>query len=240
MRDKWVIGMKDKILIVDDEWNMRNLIKIHLLSHFHLEEASNGKEALEKVKNHNFQLIILDVMMPDMTGWTVCEKIREKENIPILMLTALTDVKDKVQGLNIGADDYLVKPFEPEELVARVHALLRRSVDFNNENDNRTISISDLTIIKDSRLVLITGKEVDLTPKEFSLLHLLATNQKQVFTREVLLNAIWNTNNVLDVRTVDTHVKNVREKLRKNGLSFNPIKTVWGVGYIFQTPDGKA
>ncbi|MFV2048807.1 MULTISPECIES: response regulator transcription factor [Bacillaceae] len=232
--------MKDKILIVDDEWNMRNLIKIHLLPHFDLEEAANGKEALEKVKDHNFQLIILDVMMPDMTGWTVCERIREKENIPILMLTALTDVKDKVHGLNIGADDYLVKPFNPEELVARVHALLRRSVEFNNENDNGTITISDLTIIKDSRLVLVNGKEVDLTPKEFNLIHLFATNQKQVFTREILLNAIWNTNNVLDVRTVDTHVKNVREKLRKNGLSFNPIKTVWGVGYIFQTPDGKA
>lgn len=156
------------------------------------------------------------------------------------MLTALTDVKDKVHGLNIGADDYLVKPFNPEELVARVHALLRRSVEFNNENDNGTITISDLTIIKDSRLVLVNGKEVDLTPKEFNLIHLFATNQKQVFTREILLNAIWNTNNVLDVRTVDTHVKNVREKLRKNGLSFNPIKTVWGVGYIFQTPDGKA
>lgn len=207
--------MKDKILIVDDEWNMRNLIKIHLLPHFDLEEAANGKEALEKVKDHNFQLIILDVMMPDMTGWTVCERIREKENIPILMLTALTDVKDKVHGLNIGADDYLVKPFNPEELVARVHALLRRSVEFNNENDNGTITISDLTIIKDSRLVLVNGKEVDLTPKEFNLIHLFATNQKQVFTREILLNAIWNTNNVLDVRTVDTHVKNVREKLRK-------------------------
>lgn len=232
--------MKDKILIVDDEWNMRNLIKIHLLPHFDLEEAANGKEALEKVKDHNYQLIILDVMMPDMTGWTVCERIREKENIPILMLTALTDVKDKVHGLNIGADDYLVKPFNPEELVARVHALLRRSVEFNNENDNGTITISDLTIIKDSRLVLVNGKEVDLTPKEFNLIHLFATNQKQVFTREILLNAIWNTNNVLDVRTVDTHVKNVREKLRKTGLSFNPIKTVWGVGYIFQTPDGKA
>ncbi|MFD2216524.1 response regulator transcription factor [Metabacillus endolithicus] len=232
--------MKDKILIVDDEWNMRNLIKIHLLPHFALEEAANGKEALEKVKDLDFQLIILDVMMPDMTGWTVCERIREKGNIPILMLTALTDVKDKVHGLNIGADDYLVKPFDPEELVARVHALLRRSVEFNNENDNGTITISDLTIIKDSRLVLVNGKEVDLTPKEFNLIHLFATNQKQVFTREILLNAIWNTNNVLDVRTVDTHVKNVREKLRKTGLSFNPIKTVWGVGYIFQTPDGKA
>lgn len=232
--------MKDKILIVDDEWNMRNLIKIHLLPHFDLEEASNGKEALEKLNDHNFQLIILDIMMPDMTGWTVCEKIREKENIPILMLTALTDVKDKVHGLNIGADDYLVKPFEPEELVARTHALLRRAVDWNNEDNNGTITISNLTIIKESRRILINGKDVELTPKEFDLIHLLASNQKRVYTREVLLNTIWNTYNVLDGRTVDTHVKNVREKFRKSGLSFNPIKTVWGVGYIFQCPVEKA
>ena len=231
--------MKDKILIVDDEWNMRNLLKVHLVHHFSIDEASNGKDALEKVNSQKFQLIILDVMMPDMTGWTVCEKIRERENTPILMLTALNDVKDKVLGLSIGADDYLVKPFEPEELLARVHALLRRSSDFNNEHDNGTIAISDLTIIKESRLIQINGNVVELTPKEFDLIHLLATNQKRVFTREILLNAIWNTNNILDVRTVDTHVKNVREKFRKNGLSFNPIKTVWGVGYIFQTPDGK-
>ncbi|MDF0727696.1 response regulator transcription factor [Cytobacillus sp. S13-E01] len=231
--------MKDKILIVDDEWNMRNLLKVHLVHHFSIDEASNGKEALEKVNSQKYQLIILDVMMPDMTGWTVCEKIRERENTPILMLTALHDVKDKVLGLSIGADDYLVKPFEPEELLARVHALLRRYSDYNNEHSDGTIAISDLTIIKDSRLIQINGNVVELTPKEFDLIHLLATNQKRVFTREVLLNAIWNTNNILDVRTVDTHVKNVREKFRKNGLSFNPIKTVWGVGYIFQTPDGK-
>lgn len=231
--------MKDKILIVDDEWNMRNLLKVHLVHHFSIDEASNGKEALEKVNSQKYQLIILDVMMPDMTGWTVCEKIRERENTPILMLTALHDVKDKVLGLSIGADDYLVKPFEPEELLARVHALLRRYSDYNNEHSDGTIAISDLTIIKDSRLIQINGNVVELTPKEFDLIHLLATNQKRVFTREVLLNAICNTNNILDVRTVDTHVKNVREKFRKNGLSFNPIKTVWGVGYIFQTPDGK-
>ncbi|UYG98386.1 response regulator transcription factor (plasmid) [Cytobacillus firmus] len=229
--------MKDKILIVDDEGNMRNLIKIHLLPHFMIEEASNGKEALEKVNKHHYQLLILDVMMPDMTGWEVCEKIREKKNIPILMLTALADVKDRVHGLNIGADDYLVKPFDPQELLARVQALLRRAAESNNKDEKGTISISDLTIITSSRQVLIKGEEVELTPKEFDLIHLLATNQKQVYTREILLNSIWNTNNVLDVRTVDTHVKNVREKFRKKGLSFNPIKTVWGVGYIFQAPD---
>lgn len=229
--------MKDTILIVDDEWNMRNLIKIHLLPHFNIEEASSGEEAIKKSQEHDFQLIILDVMMPEMNGWTVCKKIREKKNIPILMLTALTDVKDKVHGLNIGADDYLVKPFEPQELIARVNALLRRSIEFNTDKDG-TITVSDLTIINESRQVLVKGREVDLTPKEFSLILLLAENQKQVFTRDVLLNAIWNANSVLDARTVDTHVKNVREKLRKNGLSFNPIKTVWAVGYIFQSPDG--
>lgn len=231
------MGMKDKILIVDDEGNMRNLLKIHLLPHFMIEEASNGKEALDKLNKHHYQLLILDVMMPDMTGWEVCEKIREKKNLPILMLTALADVKDRVHGLNIGADDYLVKPFDPQELLARVQALLRRAAESNNEDEKGTISISDLTIITSSRQVLINREEVELTPKEFDLIHLLATNQKQVYTREILLNSIWNTNNVLDVRTVDTHVKNVREKFRKKGLSFNPIKTVWGVGYIFQAPD---
>lgn len=230
--------MKDKILIVDDEWAMRNLLKIYLEPFFDIAEASNGKEALGKVNDQKFHLIILDVMMPDMTGWTVCEKIRKKEKTPILMLTALNDVKDRVQGLNIGADDYLVKPFEPEELVARVNALIRRSNEFSNLIDNSKVVVSDLAIFKESRQILINEREVELTPKEFDLIYLLATNQKRVFTREVLLNSIWSTNDVLDMRTVDTHVKNVREKFRKNKLSFNPIKTVWGVGYIFQGPDG--
>lgn len=232
-----MIEITEKVLIVDDEWKMRNLIKINLLPNYSVDEASSGQEALEKHQNEKYQLIILDVMMPDMSGWTVCEKIREMDNTPILMLTALQDVKDKVHGLRIGADDYLVKPFDPEELLARVEALLRRSNDYNQAEEESTVKVAGLTINKTSRQVHINGEEIELTPKEFDLMHLLASNHKRVFTRDVLLDLIWDTNTVFDVRTVDTHVKNIREKCRRNGLPFNPIKTVWGVGYTFQRPE---
>lgn len=231
---------KYKILVVEDEWNMRNLIKIYLSSNeeYEIEEAAEGLEALEKIKEEFFDLIILDIMLPVIDGWEVCKRIREFSKVPILMLTARADINDRVRGLKMGADDYLVKPFAPEELSARVMALLRRVKIIKNViSKEEQINIKDLNILPDSREVKIDKVSVDLTPKEYELLLLLARHPRGVFTREHLLNVIWGIDEDRDLRTVDTHVKNVREKLKRAKLSFNPIKTVWGVGYRFGETD---
>ncbi|PWA12512.1 DNA-binding response regulator [Pueribacillus theae] len=224
-----------KLLIVDDEWNMRNLIKIYLKKeNVQLTEARNGKEALSFIEKNGFDLILLDIMMPDMSGWEVCKEVRKARDIPILMLTARTDVKDIVRGLNGGADDYLTKPFAPEELIARVNALLRRTKKMDKANANRSLSFKDLTIDFESRTVLVNGEPAGLTPKEFELLYLLATHPKRVYTRDMLIERIWGPEHFRDDRTVDTHVKNIREKIRNKNLSYDPIQTVWGVGYQFE------
>lgn len=177
-------------------------------------------------------------MMPEMDGWQVCKKIRETSQVPILMLTARGDIKDKVQGFTVGADDYLVKPFNSEELLVRAKALIRRSmISDSNLITDGIIEISDLKIDQRERQVYIKNVVLDITPKEFDLIQLLVLNPKTIFTRDMLMDHIWGIHDVLDIRTVDSHVKNVREKFRKNDLSFNPIKTVWGKGYKFQAPD---
>jgi two-component system response regulator ResD len=229
---------KIQVLIVDDEFNMRNLLRIHLVKNgFEVTEAKNGQEALEFMGKHSFDMIILDVMMPYMDGWEVCAKIREKWQTPILMLTARTETKDKVKGLNMGADDYLIKPFDPEELMARIFALFRRT-QFSESGvqqppDKVMINYKDLMIDPEGREVQILDQSIDLTPKEFDLLHILASLPGRAFSRENLLEKIWG-DYFGDQRTVDTHVKNIRDKVRKAGLSYNPIQTVWGVGYKFQ------
>ncbi|ADC52058.1 response regulator receiver protein (plasmid) [Alkalihalophilus pseudofirmus OF4] len=230
--------MDTKILIVDDEWNMRNLIRIHLSKQgYNIVEAVNGKEALKEMKCHSFQLIILDVMMPEMDGWEVCEEIR-KENLalPILMLTARTETTDKVKGLDIGADDYLTKPFKPEELIARVNALLRRAV-VNQTTQTKQLHFHELKMDVDDHKVFVQDNPVHLTPKEFELLKLLLLNPKQVFNRDQLLLKIWGVDFLGDERTVDSHIKSIRLKLKKEGLSFTIIETVWGVGYKLKEID---
>lgn len=230
---------KVQILIVDDEWNLRNLVRIYLNNpNYELHEAENGKKALSLIGRYNFDLVILDIMMPGMDGWEVCAKIRETSQMPILMLTARTDTKDRVHGLKIGADDYLVKPFAPEELAARVEALLRRMRNSAPEdNTEAPLIYRDLTIDPEGRQVIVNKSPVEFTPKEFDLILLLARSPKRVFTREVLVDNVWGPDYFQDFRTVDTHVKNIRVKLRNEGLSFQPIKTVWGVGYQFQSPE---
>lgn len=227
---------KTRILVVDDESNMRNLLRLYLTQNgFDVSEAHNGHEALTLVDQESFDLIILDIMMPGMDGWEVCAKIRETRQTPILMLTARTETQDRVRGLNIGADDYLVKPFEPEELIARIHALLRRSDFSKSEKEASTkITLKEMTIDPESRQVVIRDRPVKMTPKEFDLLLFLAGHPKKVFTRDILLNNIWGNDYFGDIRTVDTHVKAIREKLRKAGLTYSPIRTVWGVGYQFE------
>ncbi|MFD2760412.1 response regulator transcription factor [Lentibacillus juripiscarius] len=230
--------MSSKILVVDDEWNMRNLIKIYLSKeNFQVDEAVDGNEAIQMAEQIPYDLMVLDIMLPDIDGWEVCSTIRKNERMPILMLTARNDIKDRVHGLNLGADDYLIKPFAPEELVARVNALLRR-VNVKKEETNGTITyFGDLSIDSESREVKVEDTPVELTPKEFDILYSAASQPRRVFTREILLDRIWDSDEIRDLRAIDTHVKNIREKLRKAGLSFNPIKTVWGVGYKFNTQE---
>ncbi|MFC4324248.1 response regulator transcription factor [Litchfieldia salsa] len=230
---------KEKVLIVDDEWNMRQLLTIQLSSHFEIVTAGSGREALEYLKNEVVDLIILDLMMPDLDGWEVCKKIRETSQLPILMLTARGDIKDKVSGFNVGADDYLVKPFIPDELLVRSKALIRRSSVPNGSTlqSEGMIEVADLKMDQHQRQVFIGDQLLELTPKEYDLIQLFLLNPKTIFSRDMLLDHIWGIHDVLDIRTVDSHVKNVREKFRKNDLSFNPIKTVWGKGYKFQAPE---
>ncbi|MCP8616347.1 response regulator transcription factor [Salirhabdus salicampi] len=233
--------MKPKILVVDDEWNMRNLIKIYLINEsFEVDEASNGVDAVRMVEQSHYDVIVLDIMLPDIDGWEVCSTIRKTRDMPILMLTARNDIKDKVFGLEIGADDYLTKPFAPEELVARVNALLRRHKRKIEGEGIFLLFVGDLAINSESREVKLNEHQIDLTPKEFDILYLFAANPNRVFTREILLDSVWVSNEFRDTRAVDTHIKNIREKLRKAGLSFNPIKTVWGVGYKLFRPEDQA
>ncbi|WP_438449218.1 response regulator transcription factor [Gorillibacterium sp. sgz5001074] len=226
-----------KVLVVDDEWNMRNLLRIYLTRKgMEVKEATNGQEALEQLRNAAYDLILLDVMMPDMDGWEVCRKIREKDMTPILMLTARTEVKDKVQGLGLGADDYLTKPFDPDELIARVYALLRRSA-YQQQHmvTEERLEAPGMIIYPEGRQVHVDQQPVELTQKEFDLFLLLARSPHRAFSREILVEALWGHDYLGDSRVVDTHIKNIREKIQRAGLSYNPIQTVWGVGYKFQS-----
>ncbi len=230
--------MKSKVLVVDDEWNMRNLVKIYLSrENFEMDEARDGNEALQMARQKSYDLLILDIMLPDIDGWEVCLTIRKTKQLPILMLTARDDIKDRVHGLNLGADDYLIKPSASEELVARVHALLRRHRMKKEVINEDLLHFEGILINGESREVMVKDTAVELTPKEFDILFVVASNVKRVFTREILLDKIWEPSDFRDLRAIDTHVKNIREKLRKAGLPYNPIKTVWGVRYKFNTQE---
>lgn len=227
--------MRNKILVVDDEWNMRNLVKIYLSNeNIEVEDAKDGKEAIQMASQIRYELMILDIMLPDIDGWEVCKTIRETQQLPIIMLTARNDINDRVHGLNLGADDYLTKPFAPEELVARIKALLRRHKMAGKSYDT-LLHFQEMSIDSEGREVIVKDLKVKLTQKEFDILHLVASQPRRVFSRDILLDKIWYSNEIHDLRAIDTHVKNIREKLRKAGLSYNPIKTVWGVGYKFNT-----
>jgi DNA-binding response OmpR family regulator len=224
-----------RILIVEDEIHMMNLLKIHLGKEYHITNAKDGQTALDLIEKQSFDLIILDVMLPYVSGWTVCKRIRETDDTPILMLTARTDLADKVKGLELGADDYLVKPFEFEELNARIKALLRRieqSMIKNQKNDNKYVYLNGSFLIDlDSRQLIVNQELVELTATEFEILSLLASNPRRVFTRDILLDQIWEHSESRDLRNVDTHIKNIRTKLRMVVRDINFIQTVWGVGY---------
>lgn len=223
----------NKILIVDDDANIAELIRIYSEKEgFTAITANNGVKALELFKSEAPSIVILDIMMPEMDGWQVCREIRRISNIPIIMLTAKGETFDKVLGLELGADDYMVKPFETKELIARVKAVLRRS-EAKEQSAEKEIVFPKLTINLSNYEIKIDGKIVEIPPKELELLYFLASNPNRVFTREQLLEEVWGFDYFGDSRTVDVHIKRLREKLE--GVEANwQLKTVWGVGYKFE------
>ena len=225
--------MNSKILIVDDESNIVELIRLYLEKEgFFTVSAKNGTEALAKFRSENPDLIILDIMIPEPDGWQVCREIRRSSNVPIIMLTAKSETFDKVLGLELGADDYLTKPFETKELVARVKAVLRRTETKEGEQ-KKVITFENLSINIDNYELEINGKLIDVPPKELELLYFLASNPNRVYTREQLLEEVWGFDYFGDSRTVDVHIKRLREKLESVESNWQ-LKTVWGVGYKFE------
>ncbi|KML46173.1 response regulator transcription factor [Cytobacillus firmus] len=229
-----------KILLVDDEERIRRLLKMYLeRENFSIDEAENGNQALSKALANDYDVILLDLMMPGKDGIEVCRELREKKATPVIMLTAKGEEVNRVQGFEVGTDDYIVKPFSPREVVLRVKALLRRSSKTTYLQTETTakdvIVFPHLTIDNDAHKVLADGKEVSLTPKEYELLYFLAKAPDKVFDREHLLKEVWHYEFFGDLRTVDTHVKRLREKLNKvSEQAARMIVTVWGVGYKFE------
>ena len=228
---------KQKILIVDDDNNIAELISLYLTKEcFDTKIVNDGEEALLVYKSYNTNLILLDLMLPGIDGYQVCREIRAKDNIPIIMLSAKGEVFDKVLGLELGADDYIMKPFDSKEMVARVKAVLRRYQPPKTEKPAATaikmVSYTDLEVNLSNYSVVYMGENIDMPPKELELLYFLAASPNQVFTREQLLDNIWGYEYIGDTRTVDVHVKRLREKIKDHdGWG---ITTVWGIGYKFE------
>lgn len=223
--------MRKKVLVIDDEKSIRDIIGEYLTEEgFEFVEASDGIRGLEIFRSAGPDLVILDVMMPKMDGWKVCREIRSESVTPVIMLTARGEEYDKLFGFELGADDYMVKPFSPRELIARVKAVLSRG-SVNERKDHEIIEIEDLRIDFDARSIYLGEEHLNLTPKEYDLLSFFVKNSGRVFSREQLLNQVWGYEFVGDARTVDTHVKMLRENLRHHR---NWIVTSWGVGYKFE------
>ncbi|GGB46220.1 VanR-FM family DNA-binding response regulator [Virgibacillus dakarensis] len=231
--------MRDiSILIADDEEEIADLIAIHLEKEgYHVMKVSNGQEAVRVVETQVFDLLILDIMMPKMDGYEVTRRIREQHNMPIIFLSAKTSDFDKVQGLVIGADDYMTKPFTPIELVARVNAQLRRFMKLNQHktdtNNYTSVEYGGLVISPEQRTVTLYGESIELTPKEFDILYLLASHPKKVFSVESIFRQVWGEAYFEGANTVMVHVRTLRKKLEEDKRKDKWIKTVWGVGYTF-------
>jgi len=222
---------KNKILIVDDDENISELISLYLEKESYATKiVDNGNDVAEAVKSFNPNLILLDLMLPGKDGYDVCKEVRQMSTVPIIMLTAKGETFDKILGLELGADDYMVKPFDNKELTARVKAVLRRYTP--QESKGKQINLPNLTINLSNYSVLHNDAKIDMPPKELELLYYLASNPNQVFTREQLLDRIWGYEYIGDTRTVDVHVKRIREKIDEN--DYWGLKTVWGIGYKFE------
>jgi two-component system, OmpR family, response regulator VanR len=232
---------QETILIIDDEKEIRDLIGIYLTNEgYNVLKAADGVEGLEYLESENVHLVVLDIMMPRMDGIQACMKIRESRNVPIIMLSAKSQDMDKIMGLTTGADDYITKPFQPLELVARIKSQLRRYLRLNQMDGNPqsntiqnmdVLSIDELVINVTTHDVIVEGKEIKLTPREFAILELLARNPGVVFSTEKIYELVWNEPFYESENTVMVHIRNLREKLEDNPRTPRYIKTVWGVGY---------
>ncbi len=230
------------ILVIEDDQHIFALIKMMLKSYsVNLDLKPDGESGLEAARSHKYHLILLDIMLPKKDGWEICRELKDSGiNTPIIMLTAKVEETDKVLGLEIGADDYVTKPFSPRLLIARMKAVLRRfESPQESVNDKLSYETMNLVIDPQNYNIEIDEKKVALTPKEFELLTFLAKNEEQVFKREYLLEHIWGFDSYAETRTVDEHIKRIRQKLTKAGLNFIPLQTVWGVGYKFTSKNQK-
>ena len=226
-----------KILIIEDEVSIADLERDYLeLSGFEVEIENDGTKGLERAMKEEFSLLILDLMLPGVSGFDICRQVREEKNMPIIMVSAKKDDIDKIRGLGLGADDYMTKPFSPSELVARVKAHLARYDRLVNMNAqaNDIIEIRGLKIDKTARRVWVDGTEKAFTTKEFDLLTFLAQNPNHVFTKDELFKEIWDMESIGDIATVTVHIKKIREKIEKNSAKPQYIETIWGVGYRFK------
>ena len=226
--------MAISVLIVEDDRNIAELLQMYLEKEgYAVTTALDGGQGLAKFRGINPDLVLLDVMMPVMDGWALCKAIRAESQVPVIMLTAKGETDDKITGLRSGADDYITKPFEMREVLARIEAVLRRSTGLTTEKKSRKLTFDRLVIDMDAFELLVDGKKVDTPPKEMELLYYLASSPNRVYTRNQLLDEVWGFDYFGDSRTVDVHVKRLREKLE--GISENwSLKTVWGVGYKFE------
>jgi len=228
----------EKILVADDDKNICELLRLYLeKEQYTVVIANDGNEAVAKFNEESPAMILLDIMMPGLDGWQVCREIRKKSNVPIIMITAKGETFDKVLGLELGADDYVVKPFDAKEIVARIKAVLRRvTPGASVENTVREVSYDKIVVNMTKYELKVNGKAVDTPPKELELLFHLASNPNRVYTRDQLLDEVWGFEYYGDSRTVDVHIKRLREKLEGVSDKWN-LKTVWGVGYKFETKD---
>ncbi len=227
----------DKVLIVDDDKNICDLLRLYLEKEgYSVILSHDGEEAVVKFNALKPDIVLLDVMLPGLDGWQVCREIRKKSNIPILMITAKSDTFDKVLGLELGADDYIVKPFDSKEVIARIKAVVRRTGQSPAEMEVREVRYDKLSVNMTRYELKVDGKVVDAPPKELELLFYLASNPNRVYTRDQLLDEVWGFEYYGDSRTIDVHIKRLREKLE--GVSDKwELKTVWGVGYKFETEE---
>ena len=232
------MSMKQKILIVDDDESIAELISLYLTKEcFETKIVYNGEDALDEFESFRPSLVLLDLMLPGIDGYQVCRELRAKSSVPVIMLSAKGEVFDKVLGLELGADDYIIKPFDSKEMVARVKAVLRRyqpsrGEPADTEANSKRVDYPDLVINLTNYSVLYQNKNVEMPPKELELLYFLASSPNQVFTREQLLDRVWGYDYIGDVRTVDVHIKRLREKIKDHEAW--KLSTVWGVGYKFE------